>query len=79
MQPKLDFSSFISDLEPFYFCQYITSRSNQKLIEELSMPAPGSSDLYFPTKYSQSFLTQCKACFWKQHWSYWRNPQYNAI
>ncbi|KAL7154042.1 hypothetical protein ABFS83_04G208700 [Erythranthe nasuta] len=52
---------------------------NQELIKELSNPPPGSSDLYFPTQYSQSFLTQCKACFWKQHWSYWRNSQYNAI
>ncbi|KAL2487195.1 ABC transporter G family member 39 [Abeliophyllum distichum] len=52
---------------------------NQELIKELSTPPPGSNDLYFPTKYSQSFLTQCKACFWKQHLSYWRNPQYNAI
>ncbi|KAM1175707.1 hypothetical protein ACFX19_028669 [Malus domestica] len=54
-------------------------RKNQELITELSTPVPGSKDLYFPTKYSQSFLTQCKACFWKQHWSYWRNPPYNAI
>ncbi|KAL0460082.1 UNVERIFIED_CONTAM: Pleiotropic drug resistance protein 2 [Sesamum latifolium] len=52
---------------------------NQQLIKELSTPAPGSQDLYFPTQYSQSFLIQCKACFWKQHWSYWRNSQYNAI
>ncbi|XP_028076381.1 pleiotropic drug resistance protein 2-like isoform X2 [Camellia sinensis] len=52
---------------------------NQELIEELSTPPPGSKDLYFPTKYSQPFITQCSACFWKQHWSYWRNPQYNAI
>ncbi|KAI4365646.1 hypothetical protein MLD38_021612 [Melastoma candidum] len=52
---------------------------NQALIKELSTPAPGSKDLYFPTQYSQPFLTQCRACFWKQHWSYWRNPQYNAI
>ncbi|XP_022864351.1 ABC transporter G family member 39-like isoform X1 [Olea europaea var. sylvestris] len=52
---------------------------NQELIKELSTPPPGSKDLYFPTKYYQSFLTQCKACFWKQHLSYWRNPQYNAI
>ncbi|XP_052183660.1 pleiotropic drug resistance protein 2-like [Diospyros lotus] len=54
-------------------------RSNQELIKEISTPAPGSKDLYFPTQYSQPFLTQCKACFWKQHWSYWRNSQYNAI
>ncbi|KAK4709134.1 hypothetical protein R3W88_030059 [Solanum pinnatisectum] len=52
---------------------------NQQLIKELSTPAPRSEDLYFPTQYSQSFITQCKACFWKQHWSYWRNSQYNAI
>ncbi|XVF55669.1 hypothetical protein PTKIN_Ptkin06aG0055600 [Pterospermum kingtungense] len=54
-------------------------RRNQELIKERSTPAPGSKDLFFPTQYSQPFLTQCKACFWKQHWSYWRNPQYNAI
>ncbi|XP_062167430.1 ABC transporter G family member 39 isoform X2 [Alnus glutinosa] len=51
---------------------------NQELIKALSSPAPGSKNLYFPTKYSQPFHVQCKACFWKQHWSYWRNPQYNA-
>ncbi|TYI65456.1 hypothetical protein E1A91_D09G159800v1 [Gossypium mustelinum] len=54
-------------------------RMNQELIKELSAPAPGTKNLFFPTQYSQPFLTQCKACFWKQHWSYWRNPQYNAI
>ncbi|XP_021277774.1 pleiotropic drug resistance protein 2-like [Herrania umbratica] len=52
---------------------------NQELIKELSTPQPGSKDLYFPTKYSQDFVTQCKACFWKQYWSYWRNSQYNAV
>ncbi|KAJ9695169.1 hypothetical protein PVL29_010586 [Vitis rotundifolia] len=52
---------------------------NQELIKELSSPPPASKDLYFPTEFSQPFSTQCKACFWKQHWSYWRNPQYNAI
>ncbi|KAI5666595.1 hypothetical protein M9H77_16448 [Catharanthus roseus] len=54
-------------------------RRNQVLIKELSTPAPGSKDLFFPTQYSQNFLVQCKACFWKQYWSYWRNSQYNAI
>ncbi|KAG8380612.1 hypothetical protein BUALT_Bualt06G0033800 [Buddleja alternifolia] len=54
-------------------------RRNEELIKELSTPAPGSRDLYFPTKYAQSFVSQCKACFWKQHLSYWRNPQYNSI
>ncbi|XP_039118156.1 LOW QUALITY PROTEIN: pleiotropic drug resistance protein 2-like [Dioscorea cayenensis subsp. rotundata] len=54
-------------------------QKNQLLIEELSDPAPGSKDLSFSTKYAQSFITQWLVCFWKQHWSYWRDPQYNAI
>ncbi|KAK0583718.1 hypothetical protein LWI29_001978 [Acer saccharum] len=52
---------------------------NQELIKELSSPAPGSKDLYFPTKYPQSFLTQCNACFWKQQRSYWRHSKYNVV
>ncbi|KAJ1435977.1 P-loop containing nucleoside triphosphate hydrolase [Sesbania bispinosa] len=54
-------------------------QKNQELIKELCTPVPGTKDLYFPSKYSQSFVTQCKACFWKQYCSYWRNPQYNAV
>ncbi|AES81579.2 drug resistance transporter-like ABC domain protein [Medicago truncatula] len=54
-------------------------RINKALIKELGSPAPCSKDLYFPTQYSRSFFTQCMACLWKQHWSYWRNPEYNAI
>ncbi|KAJ8755161.1 hypothetical protein K2173_018959 [Erythroxylum novogranatense] len=54
-------------------------RRNKALVEELSKPAPGSKDLYFPKQYSQSFLIQCMACLWKQHWSYWRNPTYTAV
>ncbi|KAI5666590.1 hypothetical protein M9H77_16443 [Catharanthus roseus] len=53
-------------------------RRNQELIKELSTPAPGSKDLYFPTKYSQSFRTQFKACVWKQYWSYWRDSKFNV-
>ncbi|KAL0915541.1 hypothetical protein M5K25_015967 [Dendrobium thyrsiflorum] len=54
-------------------------RRNKALIMELSQPPIGSSDLYFPTQYSQSFLTQCIACLWKQNLSYWRNPTYSAM
>ncbi|KAK7261881.1 hypothetical protein RIF29_28204 [Crotalaria pallida] len=54
-------------------------RRNKQLIQELSQPAPGSKDLYFPTQFSQSFLVQCQACLWKQRWSYWRNPPYTAV
>ncbi|KAE8728222.1 Pleiotropic drug resistance protein 3 [Hibiscus syriacus] len=54
-------------------------RRNKALIEHLSKPAPGSEELYFPTQFSQPFLTQCAACLWKQHWSYWCNPSYTAV
>ncbi|XP_073296856.1 pleiotropic drug resistance protein 1-like [Primulina huaijiensis] len=54
-------------------------RRNKALINELSTPRPGSKDLYFPAQYSQPFLTQCIACLWKQHLSYWRNPLYSAV
>ncbi|CAN4097540.1 unnamed protein product [Withania somnifera] len=54
-------------------------KRNKALIKELSVPARGSKDLYFPTKYSKSFFTQCMACLWKQHRSYGRNPPYTAV
>ncbi|PHT32775.1 Pleiotropic drug resistance protein 1 [Capsicum baccatum] len=54
-------------------------RRNKALISELSVPRPGTKDLHFDTKYSQPFWTQCMACLWKQHWSYWRNPSYTAV
>ncbi|XBI99341.1 hypothetical protein VPH35_019432 [Triticum aestivum] len=52
---------------------------NKKLIKELSTPPEGSSDLSFPTQYSQNFITQCFACLWKQSLSYWRNPPYTVV
>ncbi|KAL5975218.1 Pleiotropic drug resistance protein tur2 [Asimina triloba] len=54
-------------------------RKNKALIKEQSSPSPGSKDLYFSTQYSQSFITQCLACLWKQRMSYWRNPPYTAV
>ncbi|KAK7279655.1 hypothetical protein RJT34_24711 [Clitoria ternatea] len=38
-------------------------KRNRELIKELSTPPPGSNDLSFLTKYSQSIFVQCKACF----------------
>ncbi|RZC79069.1 hypothetical protein C5167_003836 [Papaver somniferum] len=52
---------------------------NKEMIENLKKPIPGSEDIHFKTKFSQPFWVQTKACLWKQHWSYWRNPEYNAI
>ncbi|GFP96782.1 pleiotropic drug resistance protein 1, partial [Phtheirospermum japonicum] len=54
-------------------------RRNKALINEFNSPRPGSRDLHFATKYSKSLFTQCLACLWKQHWSYWRNPPYSAV
>ncbi|CAM8997380.1 unnamed protein product [Rhodiola kirilowii] len=54
-------------------------RRNKAQIQELSTPPPNSKELYFATQYSQSFFVQCLACFYKQRWSYWRNPPYTAV
>uniref|UniRef100_A0A2N9HXZ1 ABC transporter domain-containing protein n=1 Tax=Fagus sylvatica TaxID=28930 RepID=A0A2N9HXZ1_FAGSY len=54
-------------------------RRNKALIIELSTPDPNLKELYFPTKYSCSFVIQCIACLWKQHWSYYRNQPYTAV
>ncbi|XP_057980716.1 pleiotropic drug resistance protein 2-like [Malania oleifera] len=70
-QPGVDFAEIYGTSSLY--------QRNQELITELSTPVPGCNDLYFPAKYAQPFATQCKACFWKQHCSYWRNPQFNAI
>ncbi|KAK9170623.1 hypothetical protein Syun_002763 [Stephania yunnanensis] len=52
---------------------------NKALIADLSKPIPGSEDLHFKTQYAQPFYAQLYECLWKQNWSYWRNPQYNAV
>ncbi|KAL5976776.1 transcription factor [Asimina triloba] len=57
----------------------IISRRNKALIKELSAPAPGAKDLYFPTQYSQPTIGQFKSCLWKQSLTYWRSPDYNLV
>lgn len=54
-------------------------RFNKRLVERLSKPTVDSKDLDFPTKYSRSNFDQFVTCLWKQHLSYWRNPQYTAV
>ncbi|CAM6119568.1 unnamed protein product [Calypogeia fissa] len=49
------------------------------LVEELSIPPPGTEDLSFPTKYAQPMWKQLTSCLWKQHWIYWRSPGYNLM
>ncbi|KAL2642881.1 hypothetical protein R1flu_010468 [Riccia fluitans] len=54
-------------------------QKNKALVKELSVPNPNSKDLWFPSKYSQSLWKQFTSCLWKQHLTYWRSPDYNAI
>ncbi|KAJ3683390.1 hypothetical protein LUZ60_013617 [Juncus effusus] len=67
----LDFAEVYKNSELF--------QRNKVMIKELSVPPAGTSDLYFPSQFSQSFLTQCMACLWKQNLSYWRNPPYTVV
>uniref|UniRef100_A0A0E0JL05 ABC transporter domain-containing protein n=1 Tax=Oryza punctata TaxID=4537 RepID=A0A0E0JL05_ORYPU len=48
------------------------------LVHQLSEPNLGSEDLHFSTRCPQHFLEQLALCLWKQHRSYWCNPQYSA-
>ncbi|XP_012480072.1 pleiotropic drug resistance protein 3 [Gossypium raimondii] len=50
---------------------------NKELVQELRVPAQGSKELHFSTRFSQNRWEQFKTCLWKQHLSYWRNPTYN--
>ncbi|CAA7049392.1 unnamed protein product [Microthlaspi erraticum] len=52
---------------------------NKKLVQELSVPPEGASDLYFATQFSQNTWGQFKSCLWKQWWTYWRSPDYNVV
>ncbi|XP_050380227.1 pleiotropic drug resistance protein 3-like isoform X2 [Argentina anserina] len=53
-------------------------QKNNDLVRELSFPAQGSKELDFPTRFPQNGWEQLKACLWKRHLSYWRNPKYNV-
>ncbi|KAM3752302.1 hypothetical protein ACB098_03G007300 [Castanea mollissima] len=52
---------------------------NMELVRQLSSPPLGSTDLYFPTRFSQNGWGQLKSCLWKQHLAYWRSPAYNLM
>ncbi|XP_010532489.1 PREDICTED: ABC transporter G family member 41-like isoform X2 [Tarenaya hassleriana] len=52
-------------------------KENKLAVEQLSCPSPGSEDLRFSSCFAQTGWEQFKACLWKHHLSYWRNPSYN--
>ncbi|KAL0662220.1 hypothetical protein Bca4012_099057 [Brassica carinata] len=52
-------------------------KENKLMVEQLSSASVGSDALSFPSRFSQTGWGQLKACLWKQHCSYWRNPSHN--
>ncbi|KAG6525841.1 hypothetical protein ZIOFF_015812 [Zingiber officinale] len=54
-------------------------KDNINLVDELSERQTTTEDLHFKSKYTQSFSSQCISCLWKQHRSYWKNPEHNII
>lgn len=47
------------------------------VIEQTRCTSLGSERLILSSRYAQTSWEQFKACLWKQHLSYWRNPSYN--
>ncbi|CAN6169704.1 unnamed protein product [Urochloa humidicola] len=68
---KMDFAEYYKTSDLY--------KQNKVLVNQLSQPEPGTSDLYFATQYSQSMIGQFKACLWKQWLTYWRSPDYNLV
>ncbi|KAF6148984.1 hypothetical protein GIB67_002984 [Kingdonia uniflora] len=62
-----------------HYRQSSLHQRNKALVNELSTPAQGVKDLYFTSQYSQSSWSQFTSCIWKQWWTYWRSPDYNAV
>ncbi|GLJ52515.1 hypothetical protein SUGI_1117730 [Cryptomeria japonica] len=54
-------------------------QQSEELVKNLSIPAPDSEDLHFPSRYAQNTWKQFSACLWKQYWAYWRSPGYNLV
>lgn len=78
----LEVTSASSEMDLNLDFAYVYTRSslfqkNQELVKQLCSPPAGSRDLSFPTRFPQSGWGQFKACLWKQHLSYWRNPAFN--
>lgn len=76
---SLNFCHFPTYMILTNYIPLVCFRFNQELVERLRNPTVDSKDLNFPTKYSRTYHDQFVACLWKQHLSYWRNPQYTAV
>ncbi|KAH7290028.1 hypothetical protein KP509_30G029300 [Ceratopteris richardii] len=74
-------SSFESQSGVNFAQQYEASslfKDNQACIERMHSAPEGSKELRFPTKYNQNFVGQITVSLWRQHASYFRNPDYNV-
>ncbi|TVU11149.1 hypothetical protein EJB05_44716, partial [Eragrostis curvula] len=54
------------------------NKENKSLVDELSKQTADQKDLHFPPNYWPNFEVQCLACLWKQHCSFWKNPELNV-
>ncbi|KAJ8497521.1 hypothetical protein OPV22_008073 [Ensete ventricosum] len=52
---------------------------NMKMVEEMSKRQSNAEDIHFTSKYAKGFWSQCISCLWKQHRSYWKNPEHNVV
>ncbi|XP_056863214.1 ABC transporter G family member 42-like isoform X1 [Raphanus sativus] len=52
-------------------------KENNIVIEQLRGTSSETEELTSSMRYAQTGWGQFKACLWKQHLSYWRNPSYN--
>lgn len=53
-------------------------RRNDALVEELSVPLPGSRPPKFDRAFAASSWQQFATLMWRWGTTYWRNPEYNA-
>ncbi|XP_020575759.1 pleiotropic drug resistance protein 3-like [Phalaenopsis equestris] len=67
----IDFARVYTDSSAYW--------DNKKLVEQLSIPPRGSSDLYGVASLSQTRWLQFKLCLWKLSLSYWRSSTYNLV
>eukprot|EP00898_Chlorokybus_atmophyticus_P000914 jgi/Chlat1/1823/Chrsp138S00766 len=66
------------DFGNYYRDSYLLER-NESMIEELSKPQPGLEFVKFDKMFARPFSEQLLANLWKQHITYWRSPEYNAV
>ncbi|CAD5190270.1 unnamed protein product [Musa acuminata subsp. malaccensis] len=54
-------------------------KRNMKMVDEMSKRQSNAEDIHFTSKYAKGFWSQCVSCLWKQHRSYWKNPEHNVV